>query len=230
MKLALGLGLSAGFGGAAWTPATLTSLRGWYKGDVGFVASTSWADQSGIGNNLTASSLVTVGSTLNGHATVAFATGHHVDKSVFSKGSAGQITIAAVVDVTADAAEQNLYHYGDSGFDDIWTDIDTSAHGVLGTFAGPIATGSTSVLSAYKRLMMTGQAGTGLVWYVNNVSDATGSINTCPVADSLSLDVGLGDVRGGCQMNVAEIVVCNAVLSSTDRGLLDAYLVSRYAL
>lgn len=70
MGLGLGLGLYSqqGGGAAAWTPASLgANLKGWWKADAGVsqVAGvvSAWADQSGNGNDLTASGAPTYSAT-----------------------------------------------------------------------------------------------------------------------------------------------------------------------
>lgn len=235
MRLGIGLGLSAGFGGsgAIWTPAARGALlRGWYKGDVGVVtgASGSWADQSGIGNSLTANVTgISAGTSLNGRTTASFPAGAFATKNAFSKGSAGAFSAFMVVHVDTGQVAVEVVDYGDGGFDVTGVGYDGTSpiHGMLHNF-GANADGTSDISGAWHVIGITSTTGGSQTLYVDNVAEATQSASAS-IADALNLAVG-GSRAGVGAASLAELIIYSDVPSSGDRASTFNYLKAAWAL
>lgn len=212
-----------------WDPSRLSSLRGWYESDVGYGGG-SWLDQSGISNDLTLTG-TSVGSTLNTHPTVNFnGTSDQADRTTFSMGAEGAITLFCVAKITATTlAQQSLAIYGDGVLDNhgVGSVIAGTAIGISGT---AVYTGSSSLVGSWHRVGITDLSGGSMSLYVNGSVETTGD-NFGHIHDNLHLAVGhypVANLFGKC--DIAEIVVCNTVLSGADLTRLDTYFTSKYNL
>jgi hypothetical protein len=216
---------------ATFSPDDITGLVGWYKSDVGFVAGTSWADQSGTGNNLTVTGAI-AGANLNGRPTVSFDGVNDIaDCNPFDLGAAGAVSICAVCKQGGPiVAEQVVASYGDGAFD---------IHG-FGANSGSIARvanaiggadGSVNIQSAWRRCVtiQTDDPSTDVL-YVDNVSDAT-QAGVGNVADGLILAVG--HIAGSTKYFnglIAEVLVYNVALTAGNRSSIHSYLGTAWDL
>jgi hypothetical protein len=81
---------------------------------------------------------------------------------------------------------------------------------------------STSVFSVAAVTCTDGASGT-YAFYVNGAADLSGS-------HSQTLDAGTRNLGIGAGSDMAEIIIYNVVLSSTNRGLVTAYLGTKYGI
>lgn len=229
MRMGLGIGLSTGMANV-WTPSNASILLvGWYKGDVGFTAGGTWADQSGTTNDLVAQgSGFVVGPSLNAHQTITQgASGGWLLRSTFALGAAGSITIGGVFQMLGTGTAVVAANYTDTVFDEhgfgYWG-ASVPTPGFVHNAGANSSLGSTDLHNAWKSLVMTDTSGGTQTLYVQNVLEAS-QANGGGIADNLQLRLGLSS-----SFNLAELVVYRGVLSSTDRGKLHSYFAAKYGI
>ena len=216
--------------GESFSPTDIAGLAGWYISDTGFVAETSWEDQSEAGNDLTVSG-ATVGSDLNGRATVSFdGTNDGATRDVFNLGAAGAVSIFVVCKINVgNIGRQVIAMYGDGAFDcHGFGGNPTTAHVINGVLS---ENGTTNLSSAWNVVgtIQTDDASTDYL-YVNNAAEAD-QAGVGNVADDLLF--ALGRYTGAaewCKCQIAEVVVYAAALSSDDRAALQTYFEEQWGL
>jgi hypothetical protein len=215
-------------------PPNVSSIVGWYKGDVGYGAG-AWQDQSTIGNNLTLTG-TSVGASLNGHATVHFAGG--TDKATiatFNKTATGSITIGVVFNVANATANYTAVAYDDGAFDTTLVGtLITSGFARYEDFLGTEIAGTANLVGAWKKIMLTATkpSPTNGFLYENNVSDGA-AVNATQqnIASGIPLVIGHSNLNGRSFVgDIAEVIIYPTVLNSTDLGLLNTYFGTKYSI
>ncbi len=227
----LGLGLGLGSSTRAWSPASAgVPLVGWWQSDVGFVANTSWADQSGAGNHLTCSGGATVGATQNGRATVALGGAATVQVNTPAIGGTGALSAFAVVKQTTSGGVQRITGYYDGGVNShsIYSDsnIATAGHGISFT------TGTSDIHGAWKRVGVTGLQGGNVELFVDGASEASAAyVGAIGEGAGWAFGIGLLPFIGQCLTGlVAEVVLYRGVLGGPDIASLDAYFAAAWGI
>lgn len=221
ISLGLGLGLTAGFGSSAFDPTALTSFRSQFLG------SALQTDTAGH-NTYTVVGSPTHG-TQNGKTTEIFnGSSDRLAIAALSLGASGGMTVAIACKVTSnDATDRAIWTYTDGAFDQTLIDVQ---NGKLLLNDGVAANaGTATIAGSWKRIIVTAANGVGNVKaYVNGTLDVSGGSASHPVADNLASQVA--NYLSFCAVEIAEILLFKAVLSSTDRGNVDAYLSTKYAI
>jgi len=222
----------AGIVTPSFVPSDLATLRGWYKGDTGFVAGTSWADQSGVGNNVTLASGVTAGAALNGHQTASFdgTSNAYGYLAAFDLGAADHAFMAVVVKVTSAVAEHTIIGLDDGAFnvESVYTKS-SSGNVTAYDFLGDVVVGG-SVTGAWHRVAYAVNKAASSTLYVDNTSQGSAT-NNSNLANPSPLCIGFRAAVGIFMLGqIAEIVILNATPSAGDRTSLDTYFTTRYGI
>jgi hypothetical protein len=245
-----GVGRRSGFrgigGGAPWTPARLTSLRAWYRSDLGITLSgsdvTAWADQSGIGNHLTDGGVS------------ARRPAYSASDAAF--GSRPSLTFDGVAEYLSDAAfslggdtalcsiamlyQQVGYTSGDvvviynTGGNNRPVFLQPATANALAWLPAGGATQSvttTAFNDSIARLVIgTWDGGTGRLYTGSTQEDS--DVNAgADFADGGAFAVGAttaGSVPAS--FRVAELIVQRAAMTEAERTALHAYAISRYGV
>lgn len=213
----LGLGLGLGYmqapGTAAFDPTSLASFRSKYVG------SALQTDTAGI-NNYTVFGSPTHG-TQNGLTTEIFnGSTDRLGIATFSLGGSGGLSVFVAAKVISnDATRREIFEY--SG-------ITLAAHSGKGSIQdGSAVDGTTTIAGVWQRLGMTVDSGANQVLYVNGSSEASQVGVSAPPTSG---DSQVANYLQFCNVEIGEILVFNAVLSSTDRGKVDTYLSTKWGI
>lgn len=217
-----------------FTVAGMTGIRALWDGDVGYGGG-SWNDQSGIGNNLTLTGTSAVAAGLNGHQYIHVATGEKALKASFSKGSAGAITIAAVIRMGAQpypaampSADGNLVYYSDGVFDGQILGL-RAVHGwaiAAGDAINGLTSGTYDANAGWLIVVFTATAGGASYLYISGDRDIVVPVTGGAIADGKPFAFD-GNTYG---LDVAYGAVFDHVLSDSDQAKLVAFLKTRFAL
>jgi hypothetical protein len=242
--------LTLGWAQAAEPSLTVTnSLQLWLKADAGIVTNatgnvTSWADQSGNGNNATQSDPTLapslVANVLNGKPVVRFdGSSDYLDVAdAPSIEITGDISSFAVVMVTDYAnynaiwgktagnlpAPTDWYLVQGSGLSRIYRGDGTTAN--LGNVDSdrPIRAGAYLILGFE-------MAGTNLNQYLNGFPIGSGTISASLADTGSALKVGSrDDLVTKLKGDMAELLIFNTALSDTNRNAVFDYLKNKYGL
>ena len=244
----LSLMSSAGSIAPPWTPSSLTGLLAWYKGDAGLTLSgstvVSWADQSVNANDLlqppSAIVFPSVVSTLNGLSVVSFA------RDIGSFGletSAGlRITLGGT---TLSIFMVALYNSGTSN-DSLSAFLATGDSNTFSTNTSVIPTYCPSDISVGAQRdaieLSSGATAPGTWTQLGSIFDGTNNtvyINNSaqtPAASSASfgstgnLFVGSGGPFVPFGGQIAEVIVTNTAVSSTDRNNINTYFTTKWGV
>lgn len=217
-------------GGGGFNPASISGVVFGYIGDN--YTSGSWPDSSGHGYTATRSQYTPVlGSTLNGHATVAFT--NTVEGSGVTNNDAGTLGLSlpfstyAIVNIT-NAGTANSY---------IWS------QGTDGTGASMSYQGGNNRFVAWKSPQTLAFTATNTwillrgYWYADNKAKIqyNGTASTSAGSTASTIDgIGLGiPAQGSIKvtiMSMAEIWGYNAILGTTDETNLVYYLTNKYGI
>jgi len=241
-------------GGGAFSPLSLPGLKGWYKADAGAyhtvgpnVPATngqtviSWADQSGTGapsfNTLGGSSggfptLVTSG--LNGLPILNCSGGAQSSQTAATFPIGGSaLSFFAVVKTTAvGSSDLRIFSFDGGGGD-------TGANSII-FFYHP-GTSLTLVKTHQNGDRSSATITSGSWNQLGTICDGAnntvylGGVAQTPVADVSSFGATgplcIGDPSGvQPDMQIAEIIICNTALGSTDRTNLNTYLFGRWGV
>ena len=231
-RLSLGLGVQTirkVGGGGSFSPANLSGLSLWLKADTGITLSganvTAWADQSGNGKNATALDTPTL-STVSGKTFVDFAGGYFTGNELITSPYA-TIMCVARFSSTRDL-EMMFQQYSDAdnlafyrGFN-----LDSGFRIYNGTDFG-----SSSLTSNNQTYLfgVTVNNDTGTL-YLNSISDGNGLCGEITPAGAYYLGFWQGGGLATTEMQMAEIVVYNRVLTTPERQQVEAYLNTKYAI
>jgi len=255
-SLSLGLGLhknrifAASGGGNPFSPSDLSGLSMWLKADAGVTLSglnvTAWADQSGNGRNATPvdvsptfnaselnnkptislssisggtnKSLQISGNPMGESGSTAFVV-NYVDKNIFNSDNNG-----ALLGNFGNASDGSHWPFGpeNSVYDSFATD---SRKNNLGIPEGILNWNIYSVFSEDNnwKLFCNG----------NEFYSDSENVYSTSIANSTSLYVGMQNNAGSNQVfkgKVAEVVIYNRVLTSTERQQVEQYLFNKYAI
>jgi hypothetical protein len=243
-----GLGGSGGGAAPAWTPASLTNLRGWYRADLGTLDSggspvssgeiQTWQDQSGNGNHLEAP-LAAARPTLNatgfngGARPYLSSAGDYLRDTSFSWGAAagaityamiGVVTVGGVVryffDYTPDAGTNRFYNFSTSG-----NLLQVSGAGAgIGTSTGTSST-TTARLFWSRWSGTTQQVGSGGTQEDSDANTHAAFVDNGSLTIAASFNAGTG-----FQGHIAEVIVMRAALSAGELASLSSYANTRYGV
>jgi len=220
---------------APFSPNQLANLQIWYRGDKGISLNGStvsaWADQSGVGDvhrNATQSTALNQPTynasdpAYNGQATLSFASGssNFMVASPFATPVAGVTTTFMVMDSDMAAREFFLTTNGGNSIetippatyaDNLGVNVSvTSPSVIIGVYRGSASSNSAIYVNS-KSPLLTGNAGADI------------SFNTIWLASN----VGSGFFQNG---RIAELIIYDRVLSSTELSQVQTYLSARYGI
>lgn len=199
--------------GASWDPSMLTSLVSWYKGNA------LQTDLKGS-NNYSVVGAPTHG-TQNGKTTEIFnGSSDRLSLATLTLGGSGAMAVfmAAKV-ISSDATRREFFEY-----DGICLAAKNGKGCILD---GAELVGTTTIAGLWKRLGMTVDGAALQKLYVNGAVDAS---QTGAIGPPTSADSQIANYFNFCNIEIGEILVCNAIPSSTDLTNIDNYLSSQWAI
>lgn len=256
-KAQLGVKPGIGYVNSSFSPSSIAGLKFWVKADQitglsdGDPVST-WTDQSGIGNTVTSSGAsrpTYKTSILNSLPVVRFAGSHYMNKSSFTgvDGIAG-MTVFLVVKQTS-LATSNTYLskwlYSSQGSFAIQTDASTTGEvmsyvaDACGDAGGNNISSTTASLTTTFYLIEFVYDGSltnaNRVKFYKNTSGLSTAVNgTLPTAlTTCTADFEVGRFNNLSRFfngDFGEIIVYNSALSDVDRGLVEVYLNTKWAI
>lgn len=231
---------SPGLFSLGFNPLSISGCKLWIRSDSlaladGAVVST-WRDQSGLGNHVTqgtpSAQPVYHTNIINGLPAVLF-DGAAATMQVVSGQSAQPVSVFTVIQPTANTASQISYacviiNELLAGLF-IVVRLTTNFWGTFTTGTGDLSSGNALVSGTPYLLEMTA-ATTSTFLYQRGVQVATRAET---VLGNNGSAAGLGNQPGQNRWYkgyIAEVLIYNTVLSSTDRVNVENYLIGRYAL
>ena len=235
------------FGPVLWLPSQLATLKLWLKGDSNTGADgsviTTWADQSGLGNNATAVNGPTVkAANLNGLNTVQFTavsqqyftlpnmlSGFTAGSVIFvvkllSDPPASNLTDSGVTKFGADTSLNGNNNYAWKGDNVIYDDFGSTTRTTIGDPATNLAAWHMSSFHA---------ASNDKRMYINATSFFTTASNSVGWRSPQPM-IGKGARTGGGENYLdgwlAELIFVNEALSTSDRQKLEGYLAYKWGL
>jgi len=217
-----------------------STLKLWLRGDLGITQSsgnvTVWADQSGNGNNVTNVGTVPyVASSINGKPGVTCGTGYlrNTTQSPLAAGSPRTIFLV----VRASTSTGGVIYSGRLGTPDSALFLPSSL--VSGLLWSDLIDGTRSAsipvptINGVPLILQAGHSGTGgfVTCKLSGVAQTVTETN--PVqSDSGTVGFAIGDRTGSFPPNVdiAEVIVCDTVLSSQNEAAVKNYLSARYSI
>jgi hypothetical protein len=218
-----------------WTPAQLTNLRAWYRGDLGVTLAgadvSAWADQSGNGNDLatggTSPLFIGLDAGFNQKPAVQFDGGTEwLTNAAFSWGAAlTAASVWCVARIDTLTTLDRVWSYGTAMF--------------LRENTGPLAvfSGAGGVNSSFSWPVSTAKAWGG-VWDGANQQlydggtqvDTDANANAMP-ADNLAFALG-ASITGTttAAVTIAELFAVRSVPTAGQRADIDAYVAFRYGV
>lgn len=229
---------------SAFDPSTITGLKLWLKADslalTDGASVNTWTDSSGLNNDFTSvvSAPTFKTNIVNAKPVIRF----NGTNQGLSNTTAGLInsastfhTIFAVVSAASTSAgDHDIFDTGGAGaggaiyFRRSAADavhVHNAAGYVFARDTGGIVTGAWNILTADWN-------GSNIhIWRNGTLKDTTGAttLTTYGVINSVGLDVVDANVNFW-DGDIAEILIYNSALSSTDRGNVETYLISKYAI
>jgi len=219
-------------GTAPFLPTDLTGLSLWLKADTGITLSgsnvTAWADQSGNGNNATATDAPTL-TTIGGKTFVNFAGGFFTGDELLTQPYAtimvvANFTAARQVEVIFQQHNENdgdnlaLYR-GHAGADEEFAIYN-------GASFGSIATTSNNQTYLFG---VTVNEVTGSL-YLNGTADEVGESGAITPAGLYYIGKWVSGDVVTTEMRMAEIVVYDRVLTTPERQQVETYLNTKYEI
>ena len=210
-------------GALPFSASTVSNLRAWYKADVGITLNVTtvsqWNDQSGGGNHLIGTSTAQplyVASSLNGLPTILFDGINDSLRMASPITGFTNVTYFIVIKRNSSAlgvsigGDANNYHYGNDS---------TTLYSGFNSKAGTTTTSTWYVRSG---------TGTGSVatWYSDGVL-----LTSHSQFGQFNAFQSVGDWNGTyfTSGNIAEVLIYDKVLNSTERGVVDVYLRAKWA-
>ena len=240
----------------AFSPTDIAGLKLWLKADAGVTESggsvTSWADQSGQGNNATASGTPTlVTNSLNGKSGISL-DGEGTDDgflttAVLSLAYNTPVTLFGVVkasasDVRGDQPSARWF-MNKGGFQDFGIGFTFGAYFGDLDFAGMIGSIAESDVNFIGDSLGENQAniasltndGSNVTFYQNGTQKATASNSTYSYTSSSNNGFSIGYQSAAvdefyCKCIVYELLIYNSSLSTANRQSVESYLNGRYAI
>lgn len=204
-----------------------------YQADAGFTVSggtTTWADQSGRGNNATQTSssaapTLTAGA-LNGKPVVHFSGSQFFSLTNLQAGaSAGEII--AVLRTSSVTVNTGLWKFGGDANGDFYTGASGAPSDDFGSAARYLEAAPVQNLTQYNIYEVSGTA-TGWESMIDGIPLTTSPANT--FGASTPPLIGLNSSGSYFNGDIAEVLIFNRALSDTERDAARAYLGAKYAL
>jgi len=224
--------------GVLFSPASLSGLSLWLKADAGVTLSgsnvTSWADQSGNGNNATPleglDSPTYQANSINSKPSIYFDFSF-LQIPTNSIGNSGNISIFIALDYTGGEV---ILNKGD-GASYAGSEWEISTANGFGYVDISAEQWKYSTYTQGTGLQLLGGIATAGVFQV--AINGT-NVGTPPDAPSqlnpISQNIGIGGCGQGtlvnANMNVAEIIIYNRAVTSTERQQVESYLNTKYAI
>ncbi len=215
-----------------FSPAQLTSLRGWWKSDAGVTIATgvsSWLDQSGNGNTLlqatgAAQPALTAGA-INGLPALTF---DGTDDSMRAVFTLVQPETIFIVMSQVSHAQFDMMFDG-STTTNVMSLQQTVATPGMAIRAGTLVATNTNLAIGTFGLVTAIFNGASSVLQVNNTTETTGNAGAL---DGAGLRLGTrGDAGGNFgNVQIAEVIVMGAVATAAERASMKAYVLARYAI
>ena len=237
-----------GAGGGGGVPASIAGLVLWLKADaIGGLANTdpvvTWEDSSSANNDAdqgTAGNRPTYRTNvINGKPVVRFdGTDDYLQVDPELNTAEGDLTVIAVIRPTSVGGIETFYSEG-SSTDDLQlrvaringaTPKAEAAH--LNTAGDNITTiGTTTILDNTAYLVTAKWTATTQVIYLAGTQEDSDAFGSAPTVDRTAigclLRAAAGDFFGG---DIAELIVYDSALSDANRGTVETYLTTKYAL
>jgi hypothetical protein len=214
----------------AFSPTDLSGLSLWLKADAGITLSgsdvTAWADQSGNGNDAISQNAPAL-TTVSGKTFVDFAGGYFAGNELITSPYATIMCVARfsstrdiemIFEQEGDNGENLAFYRGfdvDSGFR-IYNGSDLSSSSLTSNnqtyLFGVTVDNDTATL------------------YLNSTTDGSGYCGVNPPSGAYYLGFWRGGTLTTTELQMAEIVVYNRVLTNTERQQVEAYLNAKYAI
>lgn len=231
-----GAGRRGGGGGLAWSPSasTLTNLRGWYRADLGITLVgadvDAWADQSGIGNHLTAPGAgnrplyVASDATLGSRPVVETdGVAEYLTKAAFSWGAAfSAFTFSFIGYGVTHTSLDGYGGYLSGGGIRFRQNATTKMQTVTPDGGGSDSTTNDSVPS----LWTLSWDGANAVFYRGGAQESTSADATASVADGAGFYVGAFSTFANARF--AEMILMRAAITAPQLANLQAYKIARY--
>jgi hypothetical protein len=228
MSMLLGAG-----GSSAFTPSSITGLRTWLKADGLSLSDndnvTSWADASGNSNNYSGSSVFPVFKTniINGKPVVRF---NGTQAQFTGPGnflSANPYTLLAVFSCASFSSYRALFSVYTSDTDGMELFTFPSGNVYGGNWDGQTSFGGLSANTFYAVSLTSNGSATQLY----NANSAVGTPGITRFS-TFSAVPRLGSRNGNFIFSgdIAELLIYNSALGSTDRASLQSYFTSKYGI
>lgn len=232
-----------------FTPTSISGLKLWLRGDLGVTGTTnvtSWADQSGNGNDVTQASVPAQpalnASSINSHPAITFASAKALSRSSFAVTAGSARTVFAVCK-SAGGVGGELLTQGVLGSGEVWfsllTDIGGSKDSVCrdnGDFAyfTPSVT-LTGVPFIFEQTRPAAGASTDGITQKLNGTPKTVVFNGGPhtLGTELTANTVVGNYSGldaGFDGDIAEVLAWDRVLTPEELVTVRYYLCVRYQI
>lgn len=223
--------LDWGSAASSFSPTDISGLIGWWKADAGCYVSgttpavnndtiTTWADQSGNGNDFTQSTSgkrPTFKTGIVGSLPVVRC-GAHAMTSVTNLPASH--TIIFVERVTANSGGiRTLGVTNDFNFV-----LSGSRSDGFSAYANALISGSYTTATAMCVNVLRGQSGSNYAYFTNGTNNTTGSVST--ISGLGALTIGFDGRSEYPQCDICEILVYNSSLSDSNRSSVESYLRS----
>jgi hypothetical protein len=236
----IGMGLGLGFSdnpaasGSVFSPSSLSSLVMWLRADQGFSSGT-WTDQSSTGlvfSPGTAPTLAT--NSINGKSAIAFSAGAGTNISAAHNAALNlaNYTVYIVMKPTATFAAFSavMFKVSSGGWSDGWGFGNSGSAGSFDGWSGVYTSfaAAGAIVSGTPYVGRWEFDGSTVSSFLNGVA---GTTHAAAAVNNTSA-ITIGTATGGTLLtaHIAEIVICNAVLSSGDKTSMSNYTTARYAL
>jgi len=230
-----------GVGSPTFLPSQISGLRLWLKADALVLndgdAVGTWVDQSGNANDATQATAANKptykAGIVNGKPVVRFdgSNDYLALPNFVSTFIAGEIFIVVKIDndpPTLDS-QTGLWTFGSDIQNTHYPYTDGIIYDQFGTATRKATSDPAIALTSFRIYNVASQSGE---WTsrINGVQHYTTATNTASFTTAPILGAGVGGSNYFLDGDVAEVILYSSVLSSGNRGLVEGYLNSKYAL
>lgn len=241
---------------AAFTPAYMTGLIGWWKADTGVTTSsgnvTGVADQSGLGNDLVNNEIFVPGSHVplnatgfNGHPAFDFLAANNgalkVDSFAIGSGNKGSVFVIGQMKTASVSAARAISYAQDAGNADFsangsaaWLNRNLTGGNGINTYRNGLDNIDTAISLNTNYLLGCIYDGTNVTHYVNATAGSTAAINQNWVSGG-TFAIGNAIVppfnpnAAAWEGPIAEVIVTNAD-NTADVANIYAYAQAKYGI
>jgi hypothetical protein len=228
---------------SAFDPSTITGLKLWLKADslalTDGASVNTWTDSSGLNNDFTSvvSAPTFKTNIVNGKPVIRFNGTNqglaNTTAGIIPTGSTFHTIFGVVSAASTSAGDHDIFDTGSAGGGAVYfrrnganaVHVHNSAGYVFCQDTGGIVAGAWNVLTADWN-------GSNIhIWRNGTLKDTTGA-TLLTVTGTLN-SVGIDTIDSNINFwdgDIAEILIYNSALSSTDRGNVETYLISKYAI